>query len=489
MPWGGIRDLPTQHPTSTTTYTCCVRCDDCLSSTTPPCDDVTVSIIGASPPSCATYTSPSNGATGVLTSAKIDWNSATGATGYKVYFGTSSSPPLVADVSPSTTSYSPSMSSGTTYYWKIVPYNGAGPASGCSTYHFTTETGGGCDCHATVSTFPYTEGFESGLIDWENRTGDDIDWTRKSGSTSSSSTGPSSAHGGSYYIYTESSGHYYDEANIYGPCFNFSSVSSPEIVFWYHMYGSSMGQLYLEASNSVCSSWTTVWTKSGDQGNSWYEATVDLSSYGSVSKVQLRFRGVTGSNYRSDMAVDDITVQNGGGGPGGTFVWTGSSSTDWDDGSNWMTLGGTIPDPHILSVIAFPIPTASDFVLIPELLLVGSVWPTKTGHLIIGGELGDCAALVMEGKSRLTVTEDWTKNSAGEFKCREGTVIFGGSENSQITGATTFYELEVNKTSNSYYVKPAASTTLHITNLDVSHSGVFDATKTGLNIWMPAEPE
>ena len=154
-----------------------------------------------------------------------------------------------------------------------------------------------------------------------------------------------------------------------------------------------------------------------------------------------------------------------------------------------MTDGGIIPDPHILSVIAFPIPTASDFVFIPELPLGGSVWPTKTGNLTIGGELGDCASLVMEGKSRLTVTEDWTKNSAGEFECGEGTVIFGGSESSQITGATTFYELEVNKTSNSYYVKPAASTTLHITNLDVSHSGVFDATKTGLNIWMPAEPE
>jgi len=81
------------------------------------------------------------------------------------------------------------------------------------------------------------------------------------------------------------------------------------------------------------------------------------------------------------------------------------------------------------------------------------------------------------------VRGNWT--NSGSFSHNNRMVRFDGNSNSTITGATTFYELEVNKSSNSYWVKPSASTTLHITNLDVSHSGVFDATNTGLNIWVP----
>jgi hypothetical protein len=78
------------------------------------------------------------------------------------------------------------------------------------------------------------------------------------------------------------------------------------MTFWYHMYGSAMGTLYLEASED-CASWTTVWSLSGNQGNAWYEANVDLSAYDGT-RLSLRFRGVTGSSYTSDMSVDDITI-------------------------------------------------------------------------------------------------------------------------------------------------------------------------------------
>ena len=164
------------------------------------------------------------------------------------------------------------------------------------------------ECDVTVSSYPYTEGFESGFGDWVNMTGDDMDWTRKSGSTSSSSTGPSAAHGGSYYVYTESSSPNYPSktALLEGPCFDLANTSEVELTFWYHMYGTSMGTLNVEVSED-CTSWTNVWSLSGNQGNSWYEATVDLTAY--VGKtITIRFHGVTGTSYRSDMAVDDITV-------------------------------------------------------------------------------------------------------------------------------------------------------------------------------------
>lgn len=91
------------------------------------------------PPSCASNPNPSNGATGTSTSPTLSWSSVSGATSYDVYFGTSSSPPLVTNVS--NTQYSPgNLNSNTTYYWKIVPKNSCGSASGCSVWSFTTGT-------------------------------------------------------------------------------------------------------------------------------------------------------------------------------------------------------------------------------------------------------------------------------------------------------------------------------------------------------------
>ena len=164
------------------------------------------------------------------------------------------------------------------------------------------------DCPTEVSSFPYTEGFEGGFGDWANVGGDDMDWTRQSGSTPSSNTGPSSAHGGSYYVYTESSSPNYPNrtAILEGPCFDLTNATDADLTFWYHMYGTAMGTLNLEVSED-CVSWTTVWSLFGNQGNAWYEANVDLSAY-AYTKIKMRFRGVTGSSYTSDMSVDDLSM-------------------------------------------------------------------------------------------------------------------------------------------------------------------------------------
>jgi endonuclease/exonuclease/phosphatase family metal-dependent hydrolase len=164
------------------------------------------------------------------------------------------------------------------------------------------------ECAISVASFPYTEGFESGWGDWVNAAGDDMDWTRNSGSTPSNNTGPSGAHGGSWYVYTEASSPNNPDktALLEGPCFDLIGAADPQLTFWYHMYGSGMGTLNVEVSED-CIGWTNVWTLSGDQGSAWYEASVDLSSYAGTTIV-VRFRGVTGSSYASDMSVDDVTV-------------------------------------------------------------------------------------------------------------------------------------------------------------------------------------
>ena len=178
--------------------------------------------------------------------------------------------------------------------------------------------GGTISCGVTISSFPYTEGFESGTGDWTQASGDDFDWTRKSGSTPSSGTGPSSADEGSYYMYVESSNPNYPSkvTTLNGPCFDLSSATSASLTFNYHMYGASnMGDLDLQARIDG-SSWTSVWSESGNQGNSWEDATVNLDAYLGET-VQLRFVGTTGSTWKGDMAIDDLNLAAGSGGGGG----------------------------------------------------------------------------------------------------------------------------------------------------------------------------
>lgn len=164
-------------------------------------------------------------------------------------------------------------------------------------------------CSSTVSSFPYSESFESGIGAWTQATDDNFDWTRDANGTPSSSTGPSSAAAGSYYMFTESSNPNYPTktAIFNSPCFDLSSVSNAKFKFKYHMYGSSMGTLKLEVQEDGSSTWTSVWSKSGDQGNSWKDAEVNLAS----KKLKVRFHLTTASSYRSDAAIDAISVVSG----------------------------------------------------------------------------------------------------------------------------------------------------------------------------------
>ncbi|GEM_PF-3817442 len=211
--------------------------------------------------------------------------------------------------------------------------------------------GTGGTCASTVSSFPYSEGFETTGHGWEQVTTDDFDWTRQTGSTVSTNTGPSGAAVGSYYMYTESSSPNYPSKNalLVSPCFDFSGISSPQLSFQYHMYGANMGTASLDVSTDNGSTWTSVWTLSGDQGNSWETANVDLSAYGSQT-VQLRFSGTTSTDWTSDISIDDVRIE---GGPScvttvtsfpyaesfesGLGDWTHSDSDDFD----WIRKSGT----------------------------------------------------------------------------------------------------------------------------------------------------
>ena len=171
---------------------------------------------------------------------------------------------------------------------------------------------------------PHTEDFETNTSScgssctsactlagsWQNASGDDKDWAAKSGSTGSSGTGPSSAHGGSYYIYTEASSCFNKTALLESPCYDFSGTYNPEIEFWYHMLGDDMGTLHLDYRLTPGGPWILdIMSPITDNNSSWQKKNIFLSQLGNEPFVQLRFRGITGPQYESDMSLDDITVK------------------------------------------------------------------------------------------------------------------------------------------------------------------------------------
>jgi bacillopeptidase F (M6 metalloprotease family) len=180
-----------------------------------------------------------------------------------------------------------------------------------------TEGGntGNNGCSGGITSYPYTEGFENTLGAWTQSTADDLNWTVDANGTPSSGTGPSSAIQGSFYIYVEASGNNVGYPNkraiINSPCFDLTAQSSATFSFNYHQFGSAnMGTINLEASEDNGSSWTSIWNSSGNLGNSWQSANVDLSSYTGGS-LQLRFNRLTGGTWQADIAIDNINLSTG----------------------------------------------------------------------------------------------------------------------------------------------------------------------------------
>ena len=180
-------------------------------------------------------------------------------------------------------------------------------------------------CSSQIATFPHNTDFELGLgLDWTNSTGDDFDWSQRSGaSTPSGGTGPQSAPygalGTSGYAYIESSTPNYPskQAWLDGRC-DFTNVASPQITVNYHMYASNgvnygPGILQLDVYDGT--SWTyDIWNNTNGDID-WQSATIDLSAYAGLPYVILSWTGYT-TGWQSDVCIDELLIEDaGGGGP------------------------------------------------------------------------------------------------------------------------------------------------------------------------------
>ncbi len=168
------------------------------------------------------------------------------------------------------------------------------------------------------------DNFETNFTDPWYDDGIPYAWTRDSNGTPTTNTGPcggvascsypAGAPNGdgvntTWYIFVEtSSGSCYSAGNtsiVYQkPAINFNSYTGEQISWWSNMYGSNIGNLSLQENTT--GSWNTLWSKSGNQGTTWFQSSVNLSSLTGTGN--LRFYYACAGGLTGDAAIDEINI-------------------------------------------------------------------------------------------------------------------------------------------------------------------------------------
>ncbi|XP_072036874.1 MAM and LDL-receptor class A domain-containing protein 1-like [Amphiura filiformis] len=156
----------------------------------------------------------------------------------------------------------------------------------------------------------------------QENTADDIDWAWINGDSASHRlpVGPSTDHtlkneiGFYLFVSYENAYGYYQFSHQSKKAWLKSPYASPQksrscVEFWYHMYGRNAENLkvFFQKQGEEIPA-THAWKQSGDQGNFWHRATVDVGLVNVAFRVV--FEATTGTTYQNDIAIDDVTFYN-----------------------------------------------------------------------------------------------------------------------------------------------------------------------------------
>ena len=293
-------------------------------------------------PACVTQLSSiTSGATDLPFHTEISWQPTSRASAYDVYLGTDNPPSNILNgITQGNTYLTQNLGSNTTYYLRVIARNNTGISTGCdTTWTFST---GSFSSFSLSHNQPFDEDFDDMTTigtgnNWSQDSQDEFDWSLRTGSTPTTSTGPSSDNtsGSGKYIYVESSSPNYPTktAIIYTPVVSLSQSTAPMLQYFYHLYGTKMG--HLSVSPFYNGTWhSAVFSMAGDKGNTWKEAKHSLYEIAQISdQVQFRFKAITGSSFTSDIAIDDLYLSSG------SFYEIPASSTT---PQNYLHAGATI---------------------------------------------------------------------------------------------------------------------------------------------------
>ncbi|XP_040203661.1 MAM domain-containing protein 2-like [Rana temporaria] len=183
-----------------------------------------------------------------------------------------------------------------------------------------------------------------------------MDWIHWNGSTPSDFTGPSFDHttGYGYYLYINGQdSEEGDFARLESPANCFTGTHCLE--FWYHMYGAAK---YMMLRVSVLRDYglEDVFTIEGDHGDMWYLEKIFLPE---SDIIQIFIDGVRGEDFRSDVAIDDISFY-----PGyctAATTTTTTTVTTKPTGSTVSSTKTTSSPVFVLNNVAISILTACSF--------------------------------------------------------------------------------------------------------------------------------
>ncbi|SHH79142.1 M14 family zinc carboxypeptidase [Winogradskyella jejuensis] len=290
-----------------------------------------------------------------LTTADLSWDAIPSAT-YDIRYretGTTTWT-TVTDISGNTQSIS-SLDFNTEYEVQVATRCNTTTSAFSVSEIFTTLD----PCANNITTYPYTEDFETGEGLWEQPTNDDGIWTRDANGTGSGGTGPNGGFNpgnptgqasNNFYMYVEGSLNQNPGPGsivfFESPCIDLTGRENGSFSFRYHMHGSDMGTLEVEASTDFGTTWTSIDTLNGqqqaNQTDPWLERNVSLSAYDNQI-IKLRFKGTTppdtsggvpqNAPFRTDMAIDYINITSDVAASGPTII-TQNISVNLDAAGN-----------------------------------------------------------------------------------------------------------------------------------------------------------
>ncbi|XP_077978884.1 MAM and LDL-receptor class A domain-containing protein 1-like [Glandiceps talaboti] len=156
--------------------------------------------------------------------------------------------------------------------------------------------------------------FEDGQCGWQNTIGDNMKWRWTRGPSWSTRTGPSEDHttgsttGHFMLIRTDVTGiHPGYKSHLMSLGYQ-KSHENCELVFWYYMFGHSVGSLSVHLKYDNYQS-KRLWIRNGAQGESWQNATLSIGKW---EQFWIIFEGTRGSNQYGDIAIDDVQFNNCG---------------------------------------------------------------------------------------------------------------------------------------------------------------------------------
>ncbi|XP_046632046.1 MAM and LDL-receptor class A domain-containing protein 1-like [Daphnia pulicaria] len=184
-----------------------------------------------------------------------------------------------------------------------------------------------CQANGDVQQLATRCDFESqDLCGWvqDTRT-DEFDWAWRNDNGTSSfhlGTGPSFDHTlgegkAGHYLFIESFNRVLNgTARLFSPVYSppkASAAVNEEVCFsfWFHMYGSTAGQLhvYIKPESKKMSELRPVFIRSGDQGDHWRQGYISLDTV--TENFQVVIEGVRGSGDAGDSAIDDVQLTKG----------------------------------------------------------------------------------------------------------------------------------------------------------------------------------